>query len=169
MSEELPTDRMIDVRLARIVIREGADGQYIFLAEKKGRRGFPIVIGTGEAHEIRRVVTKSDVPPRPLTHQLTYSAIEEMGGTARGVDIVELKNNTFYAHLVIANDKGEEMARVDSRPSDAIAIALRAPRCRLRVAEHVLDQVRTDTAGPDPLQPEDAAEMDEDPPEPSGD
>ncbi|MBK7643163.1 MAG: bifunctional nuclease family protein [Planctomycetes bacterium] len=145
-SEGVP---MVPVELGRIVIREGADQQYIFLKERDGQRGFPIVIGSNEAHEIRRVVTGLQTE-RPLTHQLAYDSIRALGSDLRRVDIVALRNNTFYAQVVLQNKKGEVNAVVDARPSDAVALALRA-RCPLRVAEEVLENVRTDTSGPDPL------------------
>ena len=150
---------MVPVVLGRIVIREGADQQYIFLKERDGQRGFPIVIGSGEAHEIRRVVTGLSTE-RPLTHQLAFDAIRALGADLKRVDIVDLRNNTFYAQLVLQNKKGELTAVVDARPSDAVALALRAG-CPLRVADTILEQVRTDTSGPDPL-PEGGSE----PPEP---
>ena len=139
---------MIDVRLSRIVIRNGTDQQWIFLSEVDGERGFPIIIGSNEAYEIHRVVTKQQ-PQRPLTHQLAYASIEALGATLRRVDIVDLRNNTFFAQLVL-NDKAGDPAVVDARPSDALALGLRA-QCPIRVAESVLEQARTDTNGPDPL------------------
>lgn len=148
-----PTDgaSMIDVTLARIVIREGSDQQYIFLREQGGQRGFPIVIGTAEACEIRRVVAGIQTE-RPLTHQLAFEAIRALGGELKRVDIVDLRNNTFFAQIVLQNAHGELTAIVDARPSDALAIALRA-KCPIRVAQTVLETVRTDQAQdtlPDP-------------------
>lgn len=145
-SEGLP---MIPVVLVRIVIREITDQQYIFLRERDGQRGFPIVIGSSEALEIQRVVTGLQTE-RPLTHQLAYDTIRALGSDLRRVDIVSLRNNTFYAQIVLQNKKGELNAVVDARPSDAVALALRAG-CPLRVAEDVLESVRTDAGGPDPL------------------
>jgi bifunctional DNase/RNase len=133
---------MIDVALTRIVIRDSTDSQYIYLAESSGERGFPIVIGGNEAREIHRVVHGVE-PPRPLTHQLTYSTIKALGADLKMVDIVELRQNTFFAHLVLQNKGGQEMTVVDARPSDAIALALRA-RCQIRVAESVLASASTD-------------------------
>lgn len=149
MNDPMEGAAMVDMALGRIVIREGSDHQYIYLKEKRGERGFPIVIGSNEAWEIHRVVTKC-ATERPLTHQLTHNIMEALGTKLKRVDIVDLKNNTFYAQLVLQNAKGELTAVVDARPSDAIAIALRA-RCDLRVAEDVLENVRTDVSGPDPL------------------
>jgi len=132
---------MIDVNLARIVIREGADRQYIYLVERDGTRGFPIVIGNNEASEISRVVHRVDVE-RPMTHQLALNSIQALGASIRHVDIVRLMHNTYYARVVLSDAAGKEIA-VDARPSDAIALALRA-RCGIRVAEPVLQQACSD-------------------------
>jgi uncharacterized protein len=161
MKDPIDVPPMIDVALSRIVIREGSDQQYIFLREVAGPRGFPIVIGTSEACEIRRVVNGIQ-PERPLTHQLAYESIKALGAELKRVDIVDLRNNTFFAQLVLHDSRGERMAIVDARPSDAVALALRA-RCPLRVAESVLEAVRTDESGPDKLKSED-----EGPPEEPG-
>jgi uncharacterized protein len=141
--------QMVEVVLGRIVIRDGADRQYIFLVERGGQRGFPIVIGNNEAAEIQRVVMREE-PERPLTHQLAYSIIQGLGAELKRCDIVDLRQNTFFAQLMLQSKNGATTAVIDARPSDAIALALRA-RCQLRVAESVLEQVRTDESGPDPL------------------
>ena len=149
MKDPMDGTSMVDMALSRIVIREGADQQYIFLREQGGQRGFPIVIGTAEACEIRRVVAGLQTQ-RPLTHQLAFEAIRALGTELKRVDIVDLRDNTFFAQLVLQNKAGELTAVVDARPSDAVALALRA-RCPIRVAQSVLEMVRTDTSGPDPL------------------
>lgn len=131
----MAANEMIDVALSRIVYRDGADRQYIFLAEVNGSRGFPIVIGNNEADEIRRVVHGLE-PERPLTHQLTFNTIQALGGRIESVDIVDLKQNTYYAQIQIEGGEGGHTS-VDARPSDAIALALRA-KCRIRVTEDVL-------------------------------
>jgi bifunctional DNase/RNase len=131
----MPAQQMIDVALSRIVYRDGADRQYIFLAEVNGSRGFPIVIGNNEADEIRRVVHGLE-PERPLTHQLTFNTIQALGGRIESVDIVDLKQNTYYAQIQIEGG-GTGHTSIDARPSDAIALALRA-KCRIRVTEDVL-------------------------------
>jgi hypothetical protein len=133
--------KMLDVDLGRIVLRDGVEEQYIVLVERNGKRGLPIVIGIHEALEIHRVVHGIE-PERPLTHQLAYAAIRALGAHLKHVDIVDLRKNTFYAHLVLEGDKQDELTVVDARPSDAIALALRA-RCPIRVAESVLAQART--------------------------
>jgi bifunctional DNase/RNase len=141
--------KMVDVALSRIVIREGSEQQYIFLQETGGGRGFPIVIGTVEACEIRRVVAGLQTP-RPLTHQLAFETIRALESELKHVDIVDLRDNTFFAQLVLHRKESAMTAVVDARPSDAVALALRA-NCPIRVAQSVLDMVRTDSSGPDAL------------------
>lgn len=148
-NDEIET--FVPLRLVRVVLREQADQQWIFLAEvveggdPASGRGFPIVIGSNEAGELHRVVT--DVrTERPLTHQLAVSLVESLGARIVGVDIVDLRQNTFYAKvLLLAPDAAPDAppVAVDARPSDALVLALRSG-ARIRVAEHVLEQVRTD-------------------------
>lgn len=135
---------MIDVTLSRIVLRDGEERQFIVLAEVEGSRGFPIVIGNSEASEIQRVVHGIE-PERPLTHQLAFSALSALGARIQAVEIVDLKQNTFFARLWLAPASGAPLA-VDARPSDAIALALRA-KCPIRVAEEVLAKA-SDTQAP---------------------
>jgi len=135
-------ERLLEMQLRRVVIRENSDHQYIYLVEKDGERSFPIVIGTSEAFEIRRVVCGVQTE-RPLTHQLAHELIESLGGRLVGVDIVDLRNNTFYAKLLVEQEEGGEQKAIDTRPSDAVALALRA-NCPLRVAESVLAEARDD-------------------------
>jgi hypothetical protein len=138
---------MVPVELARLVLYDNAEQQFIYLREVGGARGFPIVIGENEANEIRRVVTGQKTE-RPLTHQLCHQAIRALGHELLRVDIVDLRNNTFFAHLVLQDAQGAISAVLDARPSDALALALRA-RCPLRVAESVLASLRPDEAGPE--------------------
>jgi bifunctional DNase/RNase len=138
VEEPLEDGAMVEVSLRRIVVREGADRQYIYLADRSGKRGFPIVIGNNEAGEIHRVVHGYGTE-RPLTHQLAHDTIRALGAAIKNVDIVDLRQNTFYAQLVLQNDAGDVIAVVDARPSDAIALALRAG-CPIRVAEEVMQK-----------------------------
>jgi len=132
---------MLDVSLGRIVLRDGMDRQYIYLVERNGTRGFPIVIGNNEALEIHRVVHEIE-PERPLTHQLTYATILALGASVKCVDIVDLRKNTFFAHIVLQSDAHDELTVIDARPSDAIALALRA-KCQIRVAASVMARAAT--------------------------
>ncbi len=138
---------MIPIHLARVVLREGHPQQWIQLAEVGGPRSFSIVIGLNEASEIRRVLHGEELP-RPLTHSLIRNVIEGLEARLVAVEIVELRENTFHAELVLEDNQGREV-RVDARPSDAVAVGLRAG-CPLRVAESILEEVRSDTGGPPP-------------------
>ena len=154
MSSE-PESKMIEMQLGRIVMRADSAQQFIFLTERGGGRGFPIVIGAAEAAEIHRVVTNVE-SPRPLTHQLAHSILQALDADLVRCDIVDLRQNTFFAQLVLRRRSSNEVAIVDARPSDAIALALRS-KATIRVAESVLDQVRTDMSSdplPKPDQPE---------------
>ena len=119
----------VHMELKRIIISEVHDQQVIMLKEVEGDRSFPIVIGIFEATSIDRRV-KGMPSPRPLTHDLVASVIENMGG--------ELRDHTYYAKLRIRLN-GENV-EVDSRPSDAIALAVTA-KVPIYVAEDVLDEV----------------------------
>lgn len=146
---------MIPMRLARIVIRDGADQQWIYLKEVGGERGFPIIIGPNEALEIDRVV-RGERTERPMTHELAANLVSELGGELRRVEITDLRNNTFFARLVIERPEADATVCVDARPSDALALGLRKG-CEIRVAEPILEDARGDTSGPpDPLPPEES-------------
>src|ERR1700716_2117948 len=109
--------------LKRIIISEVHDQEVIMLKEVEGDRTFPIVIGIFEATSIDRRV-KSMPSPRPLTHDLVATVIETMGGELPDIFISGLREHSYYAKLRIRLNG--EMVEVDSRPSDAIALAVTA-------------------------------------------
>lgn len=125
------------MELKRIIISEVHDQQVIMLKEVDGDRSFPIVIGIFEATSIDRRV-RGLPSPRPLTHDLVASVVESLGGELRDICISELREHTYFAKLRIRHDG--EMVEVDSRPSDAIALAVTA-KVPIYVAEDVLDEV----------------------------
>ena len=127
----------VQMELTRIIISENADQQIIYLKEVDGERTFPIVIGIFEATSIDRRVKRLP-SPRPLTHDLVASVVEHMGGEISDIYISELKDHTYYAKLRIRHNG--ELVEVDSRPSDAIALAVTA-NVPIYVAEDVLDEV----------------------------
>ena len=129
---------MIEMQLSRIVIRETSDTQCIYLREKGGKREFPIVIGIFEASAIDRRVRKEAVT-RPMTHDLMGAVIRSLGATLDRVVISDLRDNTFFATLELKKSDGE-IAAVDARPSDAVAMAAQLG-ARIFVAEKVLDTV----------------------------
>lgn len=125
----------IQMQLCRILIAETREYQLIELKEVDGERRLPIVIGLFEAAAIERRLKNIEIP-RPQTHDLLANVIEEMGGEFRRIIINDLRDDTFFAQLVIEQN-GEEL-HIDSRPSDAIALGI-ANDIPIFVAEHVLD------------------------------
>src|SRR4029078_8893591 len=113
----------VQMELSRIIISEINDQQIIYLREVDGDRTFPILIVLFEATSIDRHV-KQIQTPRPLTHDLLVSTIEQMGGELQDVVITELRAHTSYAVLRVRHDG--ELIEIDSRPSDAIAVAVTA-------------------------------------------
>ncbi|HAB13585.1 MAG TPA: hypothetical protein DCE47_18040 [Planctomycetaceae bacterium] len=130
---------LVPMELARIVINDIGDQQVVFLREIEGGRSFPILIGLFEAGAINRRITE-DPPPRPLTHDLLRSTVEELGGEIEDVVITDLRNHTYFAVLRIRFDG--ELIEVDSRPSDALAISVHYdPPLPIYVHEDVLAEV----------------------------
>jgi bifunctional DNase/RNase len=126
----------VQMELKRIIISEVHDQQVIMLKEVEGDRSFPIVIGIFEATSIDRRV-KGLPTPRPLTHDLVASVIDNMGGELQDIYISELRDHTYYAKLRIR--QSGELVEIDSRPSDAIALAVTA-RVPIYVAEDVIGE-----------------------------
>jgi bifunctional DNase/RNase len=122
------------MELKRIIISEVHEQQIIVLREVDGERSFPIVIGIFEATSIDRRV-RNIVPPRPLTHDLIVSVVEQLGGDVQDIVISDLQDHTYFAKLRVRKDG--ELIEVDCRPSDAIAVAVTA-KVPIWVAEDVL-------------------------------
>jgi uncharacterized protein len=127
----------VQMELHRIIISDMMDQQIIMLKEVDGEREFSIVIGNSEALAIDRRL-KGIPTPRPMTHDLLASAIEQLGGTVDRIEINNLENHTFFAKIHIRQDG--QMLEIDSRPSDAIALGV-ATSVPIFVAEHVLNEV----------------------------
>ncbi len=127
----------VQMELMRIIINENSDQHIIFLKEVEGDRMFPIVIGIFEASSIDRRV-KNQQTQRPLTHDLLANTIELMGGELQDIYINELREHTYFARLRIRQEG--ELVEVDSRPSDAIALAVTVD-VPIYVAEDIIDEV----------------------------
>jgi bifunctional DNase/RNase len=125
------------MELTRIIINETSDSHIIFLKEVDGERMFPIVIGFFEASSIERRV-KNVTTQRPLTHDLLANAIDLLGGDLQDIYINELREHTYFARLRIRHEG--ELIEVDSRPSDAIALAVTVD-VPIYVADDILDEV----------------------------
>ena len=128
---------MVRVELKSIIICETGDEQQIVLKEKDGVRQFPIVIGIYEATAIDRGV-KHVQTLRPLTHDLLAAVLRSLGTELERVVINDLRDGTFYANLILSRDG--DLIEVDSRPSDAIALAVQVD-APIFVEEKVLDEV----------------------------
>jgi bifunctional DNase/RNase len=135
----------IEMELSRILMSESQDTHYVELREKQPEvedepRTFPIVIGFTEASAIERRLM-GHVPPRPQTHELLSSVIESLGYQLNRVVINDLSDHTFYARLMLHSSKHpEDVREIDSRPSDAIALAV-AEDVPIFVSSEVLDEV----------------------------
>ena len=113
----------------------GGGAYALILKESNGNRRLPIIIGSFEAQAIALEI-EGIKPPRPMTHDLLKNIIDALGCTVSEITITELKEGTFYAKVFLDNSISEE---IDSRPSDAIALAVRygAP---IFVAEKVMSE-----------------------------
>jgi bifunctional DNase/RNase len=115
---------MIEMELNKIVIDEKRHDQLIVLKEKAGSRVLPIVIGLNEASAIKLKISGFN-PPRPLTHDLLHTTIENLEASIERIIIDKLQENTFHAKIVLRTSGGATKF-VDARPSDSIALAVRA-------------------------------------------
>ena len=108
----------------------------VILKEKMAERYLPIWIGPAEADAIA-VKLQGVTVPRPLTHDLLHSVIDALGATINSIIVSDLKNDTFFAKIILNVDGGQ--LEVDSRPSDALALAVRA-EVPIYAEETVLDK-----------------------------
>jgi bifunctional DNase/RNase len=145
---------MIQMELARIIISETTEEQVIVLREVEGSRAFPIVIGIWEALSIDRSI-KGRKTPRPMTHDLIGGVINGLQANLERVVITELRDRTFFANLILR--RNGELVEIDSRPSDAIALAV-----LLKVPIYVAERVLLDAGAAAQVPPE-AAEAEEEP------
>ena len=117
----------------------------IILRDKEGGRVLPIWVGVYEANAIAMQM-ENVTTPRPMTHDLLKNVIADLKADIEKIVVSDLKENTFYA-LIYLVVNGEPVA-IDSRPSDAIALALRA-RAPIYVEDRVIDHAKTVDFAPD--------------------
>jgi uncharacterized protein len=123
-----------------------ANTPVVMLREDEGRaRVLPILIGGPEAAAIHSAM-EGIVPPRPLTHDLTVTMFQALGATLERVVITEVRDHTFYAELHLRTPAGQTV--VSSRPSDAIALAVRTD-AEIFAEESLLDEAAIDAPEPD--------------------
>lgn len=134
-------DRRIEMKVEGLVFDPLSNTPIIILKDETGERSLPIWVGYPEATAIA-LEMETVVTPRPMTHDLIKNLLESLNATLQHIVVNDLKANTFYARLVISTPAGE--LEVDSRPSDAIAIALRAD-CPIYVNELVLEEAKNNS------------------------
>lgn len=113
----------IPVEVVGVRIELPSNSPIVLLRERAGRRHIPIWIGAPEAQAIAAALDGLE-PPRPQTHDLLRLIVETLGATVDRVDVVELKDSVYFADLQLSREK--ETFHVSTRPSDAIALAVRA-------------------------------------------
>jgi uncharacterized protein len=136
-SSDVPP-RMIDMTVSQLTVDPHTNMPLIILKDEAGAQALPIWIGLIEASAIASELEKIALE-RPMTHDLMRNLLGECGATVDRVEVTDVRDNTFYAliHLSV----GERRLAVDSRPSDAIALALRTG-ARIRVARKVLEHAQ---------------------------
>jgi bifunctional DNase/RNase len=151
---------LIEVKIGALIMDPNTNTPIVVLKGIESETVLPIWVGAFEANAIALEIEKI-APQRPMTHDLLRNLIVECGLTAKKVTITDLQENTFYAIIELTNSNGETMT-LDSRPSDAIALALRLD-CPIFVMQKVIDLSASST----PVEPEgdDAAPGAEDWPE----
>ena len=132
-------DNLISLVIKGISYSQTQTGAYaLILEEESGLRKLPIIIGSFEAQSIALALEKDINPPRPLTHDLFVSLGDAFNIGVESVYIYKLEDGVFYSNIVFVNDDGER-SEIDSRTSDAIALAVRfnAP---IFAYEHVVEK-----------------------------
>jgi uncharacterized protein len=115
--------RVVEVRVNGLILEHKTQQNIVILREAEGQRILPIWIGPGEAQAIRRILSEEPFP-RPLTHDLLVITLEGLKAKITRVVIADLRENTFFASVVVEHES--QVLSIDARPSDSIALALRA-------------------------------------------
>jgi uncharacterized protein len=124
----------IEMKIRGLMVDPSTNAPIVILKDVQGETVLPIWVGLYEANAIALEVEKASTP-RPMTHDLLKNLVQGLNATVQRVVVTELKNDTFYAVLWLEQD-GESVT-IDCRPSDALALALRAD-CPIFVDEDVL-------------------------------
>lgn len=135
----------IEMTIRGLIIDPVTTQPIIILRDDAGQRVLPIWVGGCEANAIAHQI-ENVTPARPLTHDLLRNVIEDLDGIVQKVVVSDLRDNTFFAiiHLVVHG----EPVLIDSRPSDAIALALRA-KAPIYVEEAVIEDAKAIEGTPD--------------------
>lgn len=136
MSEPEPS--RIRMLIKGLMLDPSSNVPIVILRDEANSIFLPIWIGVFEANAIAIQMEEVE-PPRPLTHDLLRSLLDTLDSSVREILISELKDNTFYAQIHLTTPSGEKV--IDSRPSDAIALALRV-EAPIFVLPDVLDKAK---------------------------
>jgi bifunctional DNase/RNase len=120
-----PAENLVEVAIWRMAMDEKARIPVVILREKEGTGKLPIWIGTSEANAIVMKLQGKEFT-RPMTHDLLVSILEVAGLHVRRIEIASLKDSTYFARIILQRE--HELYSVDARPSDSIALAIRADR-----------------------------------------
>jgi uncharacterized protein len=134
---------LIEMSIKGLMVDPITNMPIVILKDKQGERVLPIWVGIFEANAIALQI-ENIATPRPMTHDLLKNIIKDLDGQVERVVVCDLKDNTFYA-VIYLTVRGETIA-IDSRPSDAIALALRT-RSPILVEETVIDNAKTIEGG----------------------
>ena len=129
----------IEVKIRALMMDPSSGTPIIILKDVQSDTMLPIWVGAYEANAIALEIEKIS-PPRPMTHDLLRNLITELGVSVERVVVTSLRDNTFFAVIEMRNSDGDRMV-LDSRPSDAIALALRAD-CPIYVDMEVIKASR---------------------------
>lgn len=130
----------VEVKVGALIMDPQSGTPIVVLRGIEEEVVLPIWVGTFEAHAIALEIEKT-VPQRPLTHDLLRNVISELGAVVERVVITDLRDNTFFAVIELTHETLGTIT-IDSRPSDAIALALRFS-CSIWVRRDVLDSAGT--------------------------
>ena len=134
----------IEVRIRGLMMDPATNMPIVVLKDVGSEIVMPIWVGIFEANAIAIEIEKM-AAPRPMTHDLTRNLIHHMNGELERIVITELRDDTFFAVLWLRQEG--ELMTIDARPSDAIALALRAD-CPIFVSEAVLQSAKLNMSGP---------------------
>jgi len=134
----------IEVRIRGLMMDPASNMPIIVLKDIASETVMPIWVGIFEANAIAIEIEKM-AAPRPMTHDLTRNLIRHLNAQLERVVITEIRDETFFAVLWLR--QGDEALAIDARPSDAIALALRAD-CPIYVDERVMQTAKLNTSGP---------------------
>ena len=129
------------VEVKRISYYPPSKGYAVLLQEKESNRSLPIIVGSNEAQAIALYLEGVDMP-RPMTHDLLINVLDLLESDIKQVTIARMKNGTFFAEIEVLNSQVGDIM-IDSRPSDAIAVALRT-MTPIYVSDEVMERAGID-------------------------